>query len=134
MAKTILQTIVFKNTKVETLYSLYMDAKLHSLVTGSAAKIQRREGAKFSAYDNYCYGKNLQLIPGRLIVQSWHAADWGDADAESTLILLFEQKGNDATVYMTHANVPANQYTALKDGWNSFYWQPWKAYLKNLKK
>ncbi|MBX9782663.1 MAG: SRPBCC domain-containing protein [Chitinophagaceae bacterium] len=134
MAKTILQTIQFRNTDVSVLYNLYMDAKLHSVVTGGTAKIQRKEGAKFSAYDNYCFGKNLQLIPNQLIVQSWRAADWAAADAESTFILLFEQTGKDATVYMTHANVPGNQFKALKDGWNSFYWKPWKACLKNLKK
>jgi hypothetical protein len=80
-----------------------MDAKLHSLVTGAPAKIQRKEGAKFFAYDHYCYGKNLQLIPNQLIVQSWRAGDWSDTDAISTFILLFEQNGKDAVVHMIHA-------------------------------
>jgi hypothetical protein len=39
MAKTILQTIQFRNTDISVLYNLYMDAKQHSSVTGSAAKI-----------------------------------------------------------------------------------------------
>lgn len=134
MAKTIFQSILFRNTGVSVLYNLYMDAKLHSMVTGSAAKIQKKEGTKFSAYDDYCFGKNLQLIPNRLIVQSWRAADWTDTDAASTFILLFEDAGKDAIVTMTHANVPDHQYKALKDGWNNFYWKPWKVYLKNLKK
>jgi len=114
MAKTILQTVLFKKTAVSTLYNFYMDAKQHSLVTGAPAKIQKKVGAKFSAYGDYCYGKNLQLIPDRLIVQSWIANDWDKTESESTFILLFDQKGNDAIVYMTHANVPESQYKSLK--------------------
>lgn len=130
MAKTILQTVIFKNTTVSVLYNLYMDAKQHSLVTGAPAKIQKKEGAKFSAYGDYCFGKNLQLIPDKLIVQSWVANDWNTDEPESTFILLIEQKGNDAEVYMTHANVPESQYKSLKQGWNEFYWNPWKQFLK----
>jgi activator of HSP90 ATPase len=130
MAKTILQKVVFKNTTVSTLYNFYMDAKQHSLVTGAPAKIQRKEGTKFSAYGDYCFGKNLQLIPDTLIVQSWIANDWDKAEPESTFILLFEQRDNDAFVYMTHANVPDSQYKSLKQGWGDFYWKPWKQFLK----
>jgi activator of HSP90 ATPase len=130
MAKTILQKVVFKNTTVSTLYNFYMDAKQHCLVTEAPAKIQKKVGAKFSAYGDYCFGKNLQLIPDTLIVQSWIANDWDKAEPESTFILFFEQSDNDAVVYMTHVNVPESQYKSLKQGWDDFYWKPWKQFLK----
>ena len=106
-----------------------MNAKMHSQLTGGKAKITDKEGTSFSAYDGYCSGKNLQLIKGKLIVQSWRATDWNDDDTDSTFILLFEQKGKNAEVTMTHANVPDSQAKALGDGWNEFYWTPWKNYL-----
>ena len=130
MAKTILQKIAFRNTTTEILYNLYMDAKLHRAVIGAPVKIQMKEGTEFTAYDDYISGKNLQLIPGKLIVQSWWASDWDANEPVSTFILLFEQKDNDAIIYMTHANIPEIQYNALKQGWNDFYWKPWKEYLK----
>jgi activator of HSP90 ATPase len=130
MAKTILQTVLFKNTNPSILYNLYMDASKHSSVTGAPAKIQKKEGTKFSAYGDYCFGKNLQLIPGELIVQSWVANDWKKTETESTFILLFEQRNDDAVVFMTHANVPDSEYKSLKEGWNEFYWKPWKRFLK----
>ena len=133
MAKTILQKVVFKNTTVETLYNLYMDAKQHSAVIGAPVKIQNKEGAAFTAYDDYISGKNLQLIPGKLIVQSWWASDWNEKEIISTFILLFEQNGTDAIVNMTHANVPDEQYKSIKEGWDQYYWNPWKEYIKKLK-
>jgi len=49
MAKTICQTVAFKNTTPETLYSIYMDAKKHSEATGGAAKISTKIGSPYSA-------------------------------------------------------------------------------------
>ena len=60
MAKTIIQKIVFKNIPIATLYNTYMNAKEHSASVGVIAKIQNKEGAKFSAHDSYVVtGKNL---------------------------------------------------------------------------
>lgn len=129
MAKTIQQKVVFKNTTPEVLYRLYMNEKLHAQLTGGAVEISGKMGAAFSAYDGYCWGRNLQLVENKLIVQSWRASDWNDEDVDSTFILLFESKGGDAVLTMVHANVPDKQAKALSDGWNEFYWKPWKNYL-----
>ena len=40
-----------------------------------------------------------------------------------------EQKGNDAVLYATHANVPENDFDSIKKGWHEYYWKPWKKYL-----
>lgn len=50
-------------------------------------------------------GKNLQLIKGKLIVQSWRAQDWDRAEIDATLILYFEQKGKNVALYVTQANI-----------------------------
>lgn len=129
MSKTIIQTVVFRNCTGDVLYNLYMDRKLHSKVIDGPVKIKKKEGTSFSAYGDYITGKTLQLIPGKLIVQSWWASDWDLSETISTFILLFKQKGNDAVEYMTHANVPDANYESLKEGWNLYYWKPWKVYL-----
>lgn len=132
MAKTITQKIVFKNQEASELYKMFLDSKLHSLITGGEeAKITSKEGAKYSAHSGYCFGKNLQLIKDKLIVQSWRASDWSATEMDSTFILSFEQGGKDALLTMVHANVPDNQATSLKSGWTDFYWKPWKEFLRN---
>ncbi len=131
MTKTILQTVVFKNTSPETLYGIYMDSAKHSKATGGKAKITAKAGSGFTAWDGYITGKTLQLVKGKMIVQSWRNPDFKTGDIDSTLILQFEKKGNDALVHMVHANVPNSEYAGLKSGWNDFYWKPWKKYLKS---
>lgn len=133
MPKTITQKVVFKNAKASVLYSMYLDSRHHTKLTGNnPARISAKEGAKFSAHGGYCWGKNLQLVKDKLIVQSWRAADWSKSDMDSTFILSFEQNKNDCVLNMIHANVPDNQAAPLKDGWNEFYWRPWKKYLSGL--
>ena len=86
-------------------------------------------GGRYSAHDNYIKGKNLQLVKNRLIVQTWRSSDWDKNDVDSTFIICLEQKGNDAILYATHANVPDNEFDSIKKGWHEYYWKPWKKYL-----
>lgn len=134
MPKTIYQKIVFRSTKTKDLYDLYMDSKKHSIATGAAASISPIEGGRFSAHDNYIKGKNFQLLKNKLIVQSWRSADWNKNDVDSTFIICLEQKGNDALLYVTHANVPDNEYDSIKKGWHEYYWKPWKKFLSGNSK
>jgi activator of HSP90 ATPase len=135
MAKTITQKVVFKNTDADVLYSMFLDSKHHTAITGGVpAKISAKEGAKFSVHEGYITGKNLQLVKNKLIVQSWYGSDWTKDDVDSTFILLFEQKGKDAVINMVHANIPDEHADSIKQGWNDYYWKPWKNYLASLKK
>jgi len=130
MAKTLTQKVVFKNQKAAALYAMYLDSREHAKITGgNAAKITAKEGARYSAHDGYINGKNLQLVKDKLIVQSWRGSDWNKGDMDSTFILQFEQKGNDAVINMVHANVPDRHAAGIKTGWTDFYWKPWKEYL-----
>ena len=134
MARTIIQRIVFKDIPAAALYDTYMSAKDHSASVGVVAKIQNKEGTKFSAHDNYVTGKNLQLIKHKLIVQSWRASDWSKSDLDSTFILCFEQRGNDGIINMIHANVPDKHVAGVRKGWDDYYWKPWKKYFAEKRK
>ena len=133
MPKTITQKVIFKNQKASVLYAMFLDSKHHTMLTGGvAAKINNKEGAKFSAHGGYITGKNLQLIKDRLIVQSWYGTDWDKGVMDSTFILSFEQKGKDVVINMVHANIPDKHVAGIKTGWSDYYWKPWRIYLRNL--
>ncbi|PSL46513.1 activator of Hsp90 ATPase-like protein [Chitinophaga niastensis] len=129
MSKTIVQDVLFKNTTPKDLYDIYMDAGKHSVATGAPAEITATEGSSYSAHSGYITGKNLQLIPNRLIVQTWRAQSWSGDDIDSTFIISLEQQGNDVMLHAIHANVPNDAYDDLDSGWKKMYWEPWKLYL-----
>jgi activator of HSP90 ATPase len=126
---TIIQKVVFKNTTCESLYELYMNAKLHSLIIDGPVEVSKKVGAGFNAFGGYITGKILQLVKNQLIVQSWRGSDWDKKDADSAFLLSLEQSGNDAVLNMVHANVPDDKVKSLDKGWHEHYWNPWKQHL-----
>ena len=112
----------------DEVYEMLMDSKKHSAFTGSSAKISRKAGGGISAYDGYITGKNLKLIPGKLIVQEWAASDWEEGHM-SIVKFELEAKGKKTLLNFTQENVPPGQYEEIKKGWKEFYWEPMKRML-----
>src|SRR5262245_38583293 len=73
--RTIRQTVTFRASP-ERLFALYASSREHSAATGARAVVSRRVGGAFSAYGGHLCGRNLAMVPGRLIVQSWRGSDW----------------------------------------------------------
>ena len=127
--KTFTQTVQFDATPAQ-LYELYADSKKHAAATGAAAKISRKVGGAFEAWDGSLTGKNLLLRKGEMIVQTWRGSDWKNSDPDSILVLLFRKSAKGASVTITHANVPDSESTNLQEGWREYYWKPWAEYLR----
>jgi activator of HSP90 ATPase len=107
-----------------------MDSKKHSAFTGDKAVIGKKVGDRFTIFNKYGSGKNLLLIKNTLIVQSWRSGDFKKEDIDSVFTLHFIQRGRDVVAEMTHANIPVHAYAGIKSGWNQYYWEPWRKYLK----
>lgn len=122
--RTIKQTVEFKARPGE-IYECIMNSKKHSAFTHSWCRIGRSVGDKFTAYDGYIEGENLQLVPGRKIVQSWRASDWPQ-DHYSEVIFEFETSDNGTTLRFTHKKVPEEFADEISEGWKEHYWEKLK--------
>ncbi len=130
MTKTLEQTTFFKNTTPERLYEIYMSPKEHGKMIRAKVSIKNEEGMRFKAHDGWIIGKNLQLIPGKLIVQSWRGKDWRKNEMDSTLILKFCKVKGGAEISMVHANVPERYAKDIDQGWDQYYWKNMKEYVQ----
>ncbi len=127
MVKTIKQVVIFPAT-TEAIYEWLMDSKKHSKFTGARAVISKKVGGAFTTYDDYASGKNLTLVPGKKIVQTWRASDWDPGVFSKTTYLLKPVKGGTQLTF-TQTGVPDEQYSTVKQGWIDFYWKPLKKAL-----
>jgi activator of HSP90 ATPase len=130
MSKTIHQTVTFRASP-DALFDTYLSSRKHSAATGAKAVMSRRVGATFSAHAGHLHGRNLAVVPKRLIVQSWRASNWKKRDLDSTLVLVFSRVPGGGRISMTHVNVPAANAASLTRGWDDYYWKPWKKYLRH---
>jgi activator of HSP90 ATPase len=129
MTKTIQQSIRL-SAAPDVLFDIYLDAKRHAGVTGGKVSISSREGHKFTAFDGMIYGRNLVIVPKRLIVQAWRSASWKDSDLDSILTLVFTSSPGGGRIDLTHVNVPRHDHQGVTEGWKKYYWKPWREYLK----
>ena len=129
MTKPIVQSVKFKASP-EELFEIFTDSKKHSAATGGKASVSAKVGAKFTAWDGMLAGKNLVVVPGRMIVQAWRATHWKETDLDSILILNFSPAPGGGKVDMVHVGVPEHDHKGVTEGWPQYYWEPWKAYLK----
>ena len=124
MSKIIKQKITLQKTPHEV-YEMLMDSKKHSEFTGEKAVISKKVGGKFTAYGDYIDGVNIELIPDKKIVQSWHASDWPEGHYSEVTYDISETK--DGTLLnFSQKDVPEDQYEEIKKGWIDFYWNKMK--------
>lgn len=111
------------------LYRIYLDPKLHAAFTGAPVKIAARAGAPFEAFGGALTGTILQVVPNRLIVQSWRSTNFYRRELDSTLVLSFWPDKGGSRIELTHVNVADNDFAGVSEGWSKYYWTPWRAYL-----
>jgi len=128
MPKTIEQKVRF-NIPPEELFEIYVNSKKHSAACGHKTYVSRKVGANFSV-PPYLSGKNLAIVPRKMIVQAWRESDWKKTDLDSILILNFSKVKGGGQIHLVHANLPDNVYKAIKRGWRKHYWNPWRIYVR----
>ena len=126
--KTVKQTVTFKASPHDV-YEALMDSKKHARFTGGKASISRKVGGKFSVFDGYSEGTNLELIPDKKIVQSWRASDWEEGHYSRATFSLKEVE-NGTRLTFTQTRVPEEQYDDISQGWRDYYWEPMKQMLE----
>ena len=128
MTKAIQQSVEFKASP-QALFELYLDSVKHSKATGQPAKLGRKPGDRFTAFGGALQGKNLVIVPNKMIVQLWRSTSFKKADPDSILVLTFERSAKGGRVGLAHVNVPQHDHNGVSKGWNKYYWRPWRAYL-----
>jgi activator of HSP90 ATPase len=117
----------------ERLYDMYLDPELHSAFTGAPVTISSQPGSAFSAFEGALSGSMLDAHPKQQIVQSWRSTNFSAADPDSVLVLRFGRSGeggsDEGRIELVHVGVPDSDYAGVSQGWEKYYWTPWRSYL-----
>jgi len=114
----------------DRLFDMFLDAEQHAAFTGAPVRVAAESGAPFSAFDGILTGTILQVVPKKLIVQSWRSANWAESDLDSTLILTFWPHKDGGRIELVQANVADSDFAGVCHGWQKYYWTPWREYLE----
>jgi activator of HSP90 ATPase len=129
---TIKQQIVV-SASPEEVYEALIDSKKHSEFTGSKATGKPIVGGRFTAWEGYISGKNLELEKGKRIVQEWTTTEWPKNYPPSKLEIVLKKKDKGTELTFVQSDVPADQAKEIEQGWIDFYWEPLKNYFQKRK-
>lgn len=110
-------------------YDTWLDSAGHSEMTGGAAIMSDVIGAEVSAWDGYINGRNLDLIPGERIVQSWRTTEFTERHEDSTITVTLQDMRDGSLLTLVHSNVPDDQTSYEESGWQSHYFEPMQSYF-----
>jgi len=116
----------------EEIYEAWLDSLSHTEMTGGEAAMSDEVGAEVSAWDGYISGRNLELVPGERIVQSWRTSKFDDGHEDSIVTITFADAGDGTLLTLVHSNVPDDQRSYEEGGWESNYFEPMRVYFSKL--
>lgn len=127
--RTLRQTATFP-APPEEVYRALMTSQGHTAFTGATARISPKVGGRFTAWDGYITGVNIELVPPRRIVQKWRPQEEGwPEDHYSTVTFVLTATPQGTRLTFTHAGVVAEHAGHLAAGWREHYWGPLREYL-----
>lgn len=115
----------------EAVYRAWLNSEEHAAMTGGSASVRPEEGTPFEAWDGYIQGHNLELEPGRRILQSWRTSEFSDDEPDSLLEIILEAVEGGTHLTLRHTNLPDDGET-YRQGWVDNYFEPMSEYFSNL--
>jgi len=128
VTKPIHQEVTIK-ASAKKVYDALTDAKQFSAFSGGApAQIDTKAGGSFSCFAGHIIGRNIELVPGKRVVQAWRSVKWGEG-VYSIVRFELSEVGGSTTIVFDQAGFPEEAGPHLESGWAKMYWEPLKAYL-----
>ena len=88
------------------------------LWTGDEVEMKAEVGTEFSLWDGSIVGRNLELEPGKKIVQEWYFGE--DRDPSIVTIKLHPHK-DGTSAELRHTNIPEEDFEDFVEGWENSY-------------
>ena len=117
----------------QAVYDLLADSQQRTAMTGRQASIGTGVGDAFSADDGTVQGINVDLVPGKRIVQAWRREDFPEGVYSMAAVVLTPTPGGGTELVLTHRGVPKALLDSTEAAWREGYWAPMKTWLARRK-
>ncbi len=118
----------------QEVYEAWLDSLAHTEMTGSEAIMSDAVGDEVAAWDGYIAGRNLELVPGKRIVQSWRTSEFTDQHEDSIITVTLEEVAGGTLLTLVHSKVPEAHKSYEQGGWEKHYFEPMKEYFGKRKR
>ena len=127
MKRSIKKEYTIRST-IEDVWNALVDPTVIDRWGGGPSKMNDTAGSDFELWNGDIYGKNLEIVKGKKIVQEWFGGDWPKPS-----IVTFTLKNKDSKVILEleQTDVPDEELEDIDQGWDDFYIIPMKKMLES---
>lgn len=104
-------------------------ADFAKMTGGRAAEISKDVGGAASMFGGDIRARNVELVPGKRVVQAWRSHVWPEG-VYSIVKFELSPQGKGTKVTFDQAGHPDEAQKMLEGGWSKMYWEPMNAMLK----
>jgi len=94
---------------------------------GRAVKMDAEVGAEFQLWDGDIYGKNIEVVKERKLIQEWFSGDW---PKPSIVTFTLQIQDHGTILELEHVDVPDEEIDDVDQGWDTYYIGPMKELLE----
>jgi uncharacterized protein YndB with AHSA1/START domain len=110
-------------------FGVLTDSESFTKMTGGrAARIDKVAGGAISLFGGDISGRNIELVPGKRVVQAWRSQAWPEG-LYSIIRFELSPDGKGTKLVFDQAGHPADATAMLEGGWAKMYWEPMNAML-----
>jgi uncharacterized protein YndB with AHSA1/START domain len=102
--------------------------KFARMTGGRAAEIAAEAGGAVSLFGGDIRARNVELVPGKRVVQAWRSNAWPDG-VYSIVKFELAPQGTKTRLTFDQSGHPESAQEMLEGGWPKMYWQPMNALL-----
>jgi len=115
------------NASIEEVWKSLVNSSYIEKWGGGPAKMNDKVGTKFKLWGGDIYGKNIEIVPDKKLVQEWYSGAWAQP---SILTITLTKAKNKTRVVLKQTNVPKEEYDDIEKGWDEYYFEPIKELLE----
>jgi len=113
---------------VAKVWKAFVDPKEIEAWGAGPAEMNDKEGSEFKLWGGDVWGKNLEVVPHKKLVQDWYGGKW---EQPSKVTFTFSEVDGKTKVDLLQENVPDSEAADIDDGWKRYYLGEIKKYFEN---
>ncbi len=114
----VIQKTYEMNAAPEEVFEALVNPDLIQHWSGDEAKMSAQVGADFSLWGGQMFGKNLEVVKNKKLVQEWSYDQWL---SPSKVTFTLKAKGKNTIIELLHEDVPEKSLNSISDGWDAYY-------------
>lgn len=122
------QEVIIKAHAQDVYETLLTSAKFSDMSGGAPADISTEVGGAVVLFGGQIEARNLELVEGVRVVQSWRSGNWPEG-VHSVVRFELTSDGDNTKVIFDQSGFPEGAEEHLEPGWYKMYWDPMNAML-----